>query len=203
MIKGNVHASKVDVRPSRLSIFSLIVCSPSKVDAATVSLPTTLQNVTYQFSDTVKFLISRPPPRSATIRLPGAALSAGDVVVDKVHESSLKVLKVNPDGTVVAGKPTMIELFKEYTIPRQIIQPNTANITEFAVKGISIQEYMAKLAAPTTEPGGEQKVMSGTMPTLMNKISMIFQQRGTKVYEYGGVYEFAVQLIPSPHRRVQ
>lgn len=175
-----------------VTINILCLSMPLQSKAETSSVPTTLKGVTYKFNDNVKFLNIADMVRFGdNVKIPGVSLSAGDVVVDKRNQTSLKVLKVNSDGTLVTIKPTMLDLFKEFNIPRQVIEPTAANITEYAVKGISVEEYTSKLKGQQSDGSSGQKLMSGNLPDLMDEIKAKFQARGTKIYEYSGEYEFS------------
>ena len=155
-----------------------------------VGASASISNVTYQYNSRVKFgdLSGAELSGSAT-KIRGAALSAGDIVVDEAAERSLKILKVNQDGTYITARPTMYELFSEFTIPRQVIVPTAANITEYGVRGIPVKDYAAMLAG---QDGGGQKLMSGSVPSAdMQKMYQLFETRGAKVYRYNGDYVFS------------
>ncbi len=160
-------------------------------NAILVATPTTVDNVTYQYQDNVKFLdLSKITVSGGVMKIPGASLSAGDIVVDETHQKSIKILKVNPDGSYVAGQPTMIELFSQFDIPRQVIEPKAADITEYAVKGISVQEYAARLAQQSGN-SGTQSIMKGNVPSAdMKEMYDLFSDRGSKVYTFDGRYTF-------------
>ena len=149
-----------------------------------------ISHVTYQYNNRVKFGDLAGAKLSGSVtKIRGPALSAGDIIVDEAAQKSLKILKVNPDGTYLTAQPTMYELFSEFTIPRQVIVPTAANITEYGVKGIPVREYAALLAG---QSGGGQKLMSGSVPSAdMQKMYQLFESRGSKVYRYNGDYVFS------------
>lgn len=159
--------------------------------AALATTPATITNVTYKYNNWVKFIdLSGAQLVGGSARIPGAALSAGDVLVDENGQRSLKILKVNADGSYVTTTPTMVDLFSEFEIPRQVIVPTAANITEYAVKGIPAQDYAAILAQQTGQ-SGTQTLMSGNLPSAdMKKMYDLFASRGSTVYRYNGDYTF-------------
>ena len=152
--------------------------------------PASVSNVTYRYNSRVKFSdLSGAAVSGGATKILGASFSAGDIVVDETSERSLKILKVNADGTYLTARPTMYELFSEFTIPRQTIFPTAANTTEYGVKGIPAEEYAALLAE---KGGGGQKLMSGSVPSAdMQKMYQLFESRGSKVYRYNGDYVFS------------
>jgi len=158
--------------------------------SAAAGKPANIANVTYQYNPRVKFAdLSGAAVSGSTTKLRGPALSAGDIVVDEASQRSLKILNVNPDGTYITAQPTMYELFSEFTIPRQVITPTAANITEYGVRGIPVEQYAAMLAG---KDGGGQKLMSGSAPSAdMQKMYRLFETRGSKVYRYNGDYVFS------------
>ncbi|SMC34179.1 S-layer homology domain-containing protein [Papillibacter cinnamivorans] len=170
-------------------VLALILVTPGfapTADAAVETVPETLNGVSYQYNSRIKFLdLSVATGTESGVKIPGTSLAAGDVLVDRENQRSLKILKVNPDGTYLTTKPTMAELFSEFTIPHQVILPNAANITDYTVKGISVAQYISQ-----SNSGESTKIMSGTNSTLMNQIYGIFSDRGSRIYEYDGVYEF-------------
>ena len=154
--------------------------------------PAALSNVTYQYSSRVKFGdLSGAEAASGGVRMRGTRFSAGDIIVDERNQSSLKILKVNADGTYLTARPAMYELFSEFTIPRQVIVPDAANIVEYGVKGIPVKEYAAQLAGQKGASGG-QTLMSGSLPSAdMQKMYSLFENRGSKIYRYNGDYLFS------------
>ena len=141
----------------------MVGTSAEAYSSASAVSPAAISNVTYQYSNKVRFGdLSGAKPSGSAMKIPGAAFSAGDIVVDKASQKSLKILSVNSDGTYVTAHPTMYDLFSEFTIPRQVITPAAANITEYGVKGIPVEEYAALLAGKS---GGGQTLMSGNVPS--------------------------------------
>ena len=172
-------------------LLCLLLLLPSAVMLAEAYSPTAvIANVTYQYSSRVRFGdLSGAELAGGATKIRGTAFSAGDVVVDETSRNSLKILKVNPDGTYLTARPTMYDLFSEFTIPRQVITPTAANITEYAVKGIPAAEYAALLAG---QNGGGQTLMSGSVPSAdMQKMYQLFESRGSKIYRYNGDYVFS------------
>lgn len=174
-----------------LVLMLLITIVSETANAILVSTPSTINNVTYTYQDRVKFIdLSKITVSGGAMKIPGVSLSAGDIVVDEAHQKSIKILKVNPDGSYVAGQPSMIELFSQFDIPRQVIVPKTTDITEYEVKGISVQEYAAQLSQQSGNTGS-QSIMKGNVPSAdMKKMYDLFNQRGSKIYKYGGRYTF-------------
>lgn len=174
-----------------VSTLFMLISGPLEANAALVTTPKSITNVSYKYNDRAKFLdLSGATVSGDSVKIPGAALVVGDIVVDKEGQNSLKILRVNADGTYITGKPSMIDLFSEFTIPRQIIEPASTNITEYAVTGISPQAYVDILATESGEHG-TQKLMSGDIPSAsMQKMYNLFEERGSKIYRYNGEYTF-------------
>jgi hypothetical protein len=54
----------------------------------------------------VKFLdLSKITVSGGVMKIPGASLSAGDIVVDETHQKSIKILKVNPTAPMSQASP--------------------------------------------------------------------------------------------------
>ncbi len=174
-----------------LLIFSAAAPAAEAYSSSAAGTPAAISNVTYQYNSRVRFSdLSGAKLSGGAMKIPGAVLSAGDIVVDEASQKSLKILSVNADGTYVTARPTMYELFSEFTIPRQVILPNSANITEYAVKGIPVEKYAELLAGQSG--GGGQKLMSGSVPSAdMQKMYQLFESRGSKIYRYNGDYIFS------------
>lgn len=170
----------------------VLVGAPLSQGSSIITMPASISNVSYQYNDWVKFMdLSNVTKVGNSINIPASNLSVGDIVVDESGQNSLKILKVNADGTYITAKPAMIDLFSEFTIPRQFIEPNEANITEFDVKGISAHDYAAKLANESGS-GETQKLMSGDIPSAdMQTMYNLFNDRGSRIYEYDGDYTFS------------
>lgn len=175
--------------------FALLLClflalSAAGTPAEAFSPPTAVSNVTYQYNSRVRLCdLSAAEPAAGGLRIPGTSFAAGDIVVDEASGKSLKILKADADGGYLVTRPTIYELFSELTIPRQIIVPTAANITEYGVKGIPVKEYAALLDGRS---GGGQKLMSGSVPSAdMQKMYQLFESRGSKIYRYNGDYVFS------------
>ena len=173
-----------------LLVLSVAGTAAEAYSSTAAGVPVSVSNVTYQYNSRVKFGdLTGAKLSGGAMKIPGAAFSAGDIVVDEASQKSLKILNVNADGTYVTARPTMYELFSEFTIPRQVITPAAANITEYGVKGIPAAEYAALIAG---ESGGGQKLMSGSVPSAdMQKMYQLFESRGSKIYRYNGDYVFS------------
>jgi hypothetical protein len=173
-------------------IILLSINAPLEASAALSTTPASIQNISYQYNDRVKFIdLSNVISSGDSLKIPGSSFSTGDVIVDESGQKSLKILKVNPDGTYITTRPTMYDLFSEFTIPRQVIEPNAANITEFGVKGISAQEY-ASILAKESGASGTQKLMKGDAPSAdMQKMYQLFENRGSRIYQFNGDYTFS------------
>lgn len=174
-----------------IMLFSLINV-PLEASAAQITLPASITNVSYKYNDRVKFIdLSHVTATGESLKIPGTSLSAGDVIVDESGQKSLKILKVNGDGTYITTRPTMYDLFSEFEIPRQIIEPNEANIVEYGIKGISASEY-ASILAKESGTSGTQKLMSGDVPSAdMKKMYDLFERPGSGIYQFNGDYTFS------------
>jgi len=174
-----------------------LVGSTLNSNAALITTPATISNVSYQYSDRVKFIdFSDADMVDGSVRITGTSLSAGDILVDREKQKTMKIMKVNADGSYIVGQPTMIEIFSDFKIPRQVIEPTPANIIEYEVKGISVKEYAAKLAGQT---GQTQTLMSGNAPSAqMKDMYNLFNSRGSKIYEYSGEYTFRTYDVFKP-----
>jgi len=172
-------------------LFSLINV-PLEASAAQITMPASITNVSYKYNDRVKFIdLSHVTATGESLKIPGTSLSAGDVIVDESGQKSLKILKVNGDGTYITTRPTMYDLFSEFEIPRQIIEPNEANIVEYGIKGISASEY-ASILAKESGTSGTQKLMSGDVPSAdMKKMYDLFERPGSGIYQFNGDYTFS------------
>lgn len=170
----------------------LLIGGPLEASAAVATKPASITNISYKYNDRVKFRdLSGVTYSGDSLKISGASLSAGDVIVDESGSKSLKILKVNKDGTYITARPTMYDLFSEFTIPRQIIEPNEANIIEYGVKGISAQEY-ASILASKSGASGTQKLMSGDVPSAdMQKMYDLFESRDSRIYRFNGDYTFS------------
>jgi hypothetical protein len=164
---------------------------PVKTEAALSTTPVVMQNVTYTYQERVKFLDFAPATRLGdTLIWTGTDFKPGDLLVDRDQQTSVKILSKMPNGSYLVANPSIYDLFSEFNIPRQEIIPNNANLTEYAVKGIDLDAFLAKQAAQAPGSGTTQTLFSANGPGLMNEIRAIFQARGTKIYEYDGTYTF-------------
>ena len=170
----------------------LLIGVPLEASAVQITKPVSITNVSYKYNDRVKFIdLSDVTASGDSLKIPGSSLSAGDIIVDKTGQKSLKILKVNGDGTYITARPTMYDLFSEFEIPRQIIEPNEANIIEYGIKGISASEY-ASILAKESGSSGSQKLMKGDVPSAdMQKMYQLFESRGSMVFEFNGDYTFS------------
>ncbi len=174
---------------SLLFVFTVLITPVQSISAFT-ELPVSLKDVSYKFNSTVKFLdLSTLTKTGDNINIPNTSFSSGDIIVDKKNSISIKILKVNNDGSYLTVKPSMNDLFKEFNIPRQIIQPNSANINEYQVKGVSIEDYL-KNKNPDRSGQKSSKKYAGSSD-VMDNINKLFSERNSKVYQYNGVYEFS------------
>lgn len=174
-----------------VALLAVWLPAPPRVEAAILPTPTpiSLQNIQYSYQPRVKQLNLATATRLGdTLLWPGAELTPGDILVDNTLQTSLKVLHHLGSGQYLVSTPTLYELFRELTIPRQVLIPNEANVTEFGVKGIALDAFLAQQAAQA--PGNTQTTFSASGPALMQEIKAIFAHRGTKIYTYDGVYHF-------------
>ena len=164
---------------------------PAQTEAALSTTPVVMQNVTYAYQERVKFLDFTPATRLGdTLIWSGTDFSPGDLLVDKIEQTSVKILSKLANGSYLVATPSIYDLFSEFNIPRQEIIPNNANLIEYAVKGIDLDAFLAKQAAQAPGTGNTQTLFSANGPALMNEIRSIFANRGTKIYEYDGTYSF-------------
>ncbi len=170
----------------------LLIGVPLEASAVQITKPVSITNVSYKYNDRVKFIdLSDVTASGDSLKIPGSSLSAGDIIVDNTGQKSLKILKVNGDGTYITARPTMYDLFSEFEIPRQIIEPNEANIVEYGIKGISASEY-ASILAKESGTSGTQKLMSGDVPSAdMKKMYDLFERPGSGIYQFTGDYTFS------------
>lgn len=182
------------VLSSILCVFMLLalIGVPLEASAALITQPASIRNVSYKYNDWVKFIdLSHMTTSGDSIKIPGSDLEAGDIVVDGNGLNSIKILQVNGDETYIATRPTMYELFSEFDIPRQVIEPNEANIIEYGIEGCSAAEYAAILAQETGE-SGSQKLMKGDVPAAaMQKIYELMNRPGSRVYPLDDAYTFS------------
>lgn len=176
---------------SVLCVIMLIsmVIPPFESNAARLTAPASVENVSYRYSKRVKFIdMSGVSVAGDSLIIPGTSLSAGDIIVDENGRKSLKIIGVNADGTYITARPSMYDLFSEFTIPRQVIQPNDANIIEYGIGRISVSEYAEILTGKT----GTGKLMKGDVPSAdMQKMYKIFEKSNSGIYRFNGDYTFS------------
>jgi|GEM_PF-2480884 len=176
-----------------LSLLSIYLPPPQHAEAALLSAtaPVLVQNVTYTYQDKVQLLSLSPATRLGnTLLWPGAEFSPGDILVDETLQQSAKILRKLDSGAYLIAKPSMYDLFREFSIPRQEIIPKPDNMLEYAVKGIDIDAFLTQQSTQAPGSTTTQTLFSSDGPGLMQDIRMKFNQRGTKIYEYDGTYTF-------------
>jgi len=118
------------------SLLSFYLPSPNLVQAADLPKPVQIQDISYTYQPHVKLLNFAPATRLGnTLVWPNSNFQPGDLLVDESLQSSVKILHKLESGAYLITSPSIYDLFREFNLPRQVIVPNQANITEFDVKG--------------------------------------------------------------------
>lgn len=153
-----------------------IPSSATVISPSTLLQPTQIQNVTYSYQDAViKVDLKKFITIDGSIKPPlGTDITSGTILVDEGMKTSYFVLGKNPDGTLLVRRPTMIEVFKNFSIPEQTLKFNDANIIDLqpnikaaraaktSINGILIEKISQPNTSTNTEGQGKQQLYSLT-----------------------------------------